>query len=387
VKLYSPKANTLTNEFANSDTLVKPRKHIKPVKVFVESDDKKLQPGQIDINNYRFESEGTSVVKEPVKPIENSNKVVIKIGAEKDSVQPSKTTFISNQSIEIRPIVAKPEFTIPKQRNYNLIFNVDQVVSQLDYGFINSNYQKFTGSAVYFNPGLNGLIKLGISDLFEDYRFVGAVRLSADLKSNEFFLSYENRVNRWDKQLVLHRQSFPVVRNSGAPKVLTQQAKYLLKYPFNEVASIRASIAYRNDRLTFLSTDLQGLQEPTQYENWGIAKLEYVFDNTINKGLNLYNGTRLKLFGEYFNELNQTKVNMAVLGFDIRNYKKIHRNLIWANRIAASTSFGKQKLVYYLGSVDNWLNIGKYSTFNEKQAIDYTPKLRLSNPRNQSSRF
>ncbi|MBP6412186.1 MAG: PD40 domain-containing protein [Bacteroidia bacterium] len=372
LKLYSPKTITPTNEYANSDTLIKPRKHIKPVKVYVESDDKKLQPGQIDINNYRFESEGTSVAKEPSKSVENSNKVLIKIGAEKDSVQAPKTTFITNQTVETSSIVAKSEFIIPKQRNYNLIFNVDQVVSQLDYGFINSNYQKFTGSAVYFNPGLNGLIKLGISDLFEDYRFVGAVRLSADLKSNEYFLSYENRVNRWDKQLVLHRQSFPVVRNSGAPKVLTQQAKYLVKYPFNEVASVRASVAYRNDRLTFLSTDLQGLQEPTQYENWGIAKLEYVFDNTINKGLNLYNGTRLKLFGEYFNQLKQTEVNMAVLGFDIRNYKKIHRNLIWANRIAASTSFGKQKLVYYLGSVDNWLNVGKYSTFNEKQAIDYS---------------
>ena len=84
---------------------------------------------------------------------------------------------------------------------------------------------------------------------------------------------------------------------------------------------------------------MQEIQEPTQYENWGIAKLKYDFDNTINKGLNLYNGTRLKLFGEYFNQLKQTEVNMAVLGFDIRNYKKIHRNLIWANRIAASTSF------------------------------------------------
>ena len=368
IKLYAPKSTNSNASLAESDTVSKVRKHIKPLKVYVEPDANKSDKGKLDINNYRFESEGGTVAekKEPPKP----NKVVIKIGEAQDTLR-NRTTFISNQVFPVQP--AKSNLLeIPKQRNYNLIFNLDQVVSQLDYGFLNSNYQKFTGSAVYFNPGLNGLLKIGISDLFEDYRFVGAMRLSADLKSNEFFLSYEDRKSRWDKQFVLHRQSFPVYRTSGAPKVLTQQAKYVLKYPFNEVASVRGSIGYRNDRLTFLSTDLQGLKEPNQYENWGLVKLEYVFDNSINKGLNLYNGTRFKLFGEYFNQLNKDKINMSVLGFDLRHYQKIHRSFIWANRIAASTSFGKQKLVYYLGSVDNWLNVGRYSTFNEKQAIDYS---------------
>lgn len=372
IKLFAPKNTESSVSLANSDTLTKPRKHIKPVKVYVEPDEKQSNDGKIDINNYRFESEGNSAQNNAKQEVPKSNKVVIKIGESQDTSRSARTTFLSNQAINIAPAAASSLFEIPKQRNYNLIFNIDQVVSQLDYGFLNSNYQKFTGSAVYFNPGLNGLLKIGISDLFEDYRFVGAMRLSADLKSNEFFVSYENRVHRWDKQFVLHRQSFPVVRSAGAPKVLTQQAKYILKYPFSEVASVRGSIAYRNDRLTFLSSDLQGLKQPTQYENWGIAKLEYVFDNTINKGLNLYNGTRFKIFGEYFNQLNKNKVNMSVLGFDVRHYRKIHRSLIWANRLAASTSFGKQKLVYYLGSVDNWLNVGRYSTFNEKQAIDYS---------------
>jgi WD40-like Beta Propeller Repeat len=369
IKLYSPKSDGTKVEFAAADTLTKPKKHIKPVKVYVEPNEKKLEDGKIDINNYRFESDGAAGTASETPKI---NKVLIKIGATEDTSKNNTTTFISNQDFKIIPAAKINYLEIPKQRNYNLIFNLDQVVSQLDYGFLNSSYQKFTGSAVYFNPGLNGLLKLGISDLFEDYRITGAMRLSADLKSNEFLLSYENRVHRWDRQFVLHRQSFPVVRNDGAPKVLTQQAKYVLKYPFNEVAAVRGSLTYRNDRLTFLSTDLQGLKEPTQYENWGIVKLEYVFDNTVNKGLNLYNGTRFKLFGEYFNQLNKDKINMSVLGFDVRNYLKIHRNFIWANRLAASTSFGKQKLVYYLGSVDNWLNVGKYSTFNDKQAIDYS---------------
>jgi hypothetical protein len=46
---------------------------------------------------------------------------------------------------------------------------------------------------------------------------------------------------------------------------------------------------------------------------------------------------------------------MVVLGIDFRHYLKIHRELIWANRFAASTSYGPTKLLYYLGGVDNWM--------------------------------
>ncbi len=87
--------------------------------------------------------------------------------------------------------------------------------------------------------------------------------------------------------------------------------------------------------------------------HWAGLKAEYVFDNVINRGLNLYNGTRFKVFSELFKQVNKTKTTMVVLGLDLRNYLKIHREIIWANRIAASTSFGDQKIIYYMGGVDN----------------------------------
>jgi hypothetical protein len=42
--------------------------------------------------------------------------------------------------------------------------------------------------------------------------------------------------------------------------------------------------------------------------------------------------------------------------------------MIWANRIAASTSFGKNKLIYFMGGVDNWLA----PKFDVGTPIDYT---------------
>jgi hypothetical protein len=95
--------------------------------------------------------------------------------------------------------------------------------------------------------------------------------------------------------------------------------------------------------------------EPTTNEFWGGLKAELVFDNTRPRGLNIFYGTRWKVFAEYYERITKDVDYLAVLGFDYRNYKKIDRTFIWANRLAASTSFGSSPLIYYLGGVDNWL--------------------------------
>ncbi|MEA2105820.1 MAG: hypothetical protein U9P82_03760 [Bacteroidota bacterium] len=59
------------------------------------------------------------------------------------------------------------------------------------------------------------------------------------------------------------------------------------------------------------------------------------------------------------NQVNKTKTDLFVVGADFRHYQKIHRDLILASRFAASTSFGNNKLIYYLGGVDNWTNFSQ----------------------------
>jgi hypothetical protein len=54
-------------------------------------------------------------------------------------------------------------------------------------------------------------------------------------------------------------------------------------------------------------------------------------------------------------------------GFDVRNYLPIYRNLIWAVRAGGDFSFGDQKVVYYLGGVDNWFSPKFY---NENQPTE-----------------
>ncbi|RLD77168.1 MAG: hypothetical protein DRJ10_12430 [Bacteroidetes bacterium] len=113
------------------------------------------------------------------------------------------------------------------------------------------------------------------------------------------------------------------------------------------------------------------LIEEDNYRFLGGSKLEYIFDNTIERGVNLYNGTRLKVFGEYYQGISPTTEETFILGADFRFYLPIHRSLIFAGRIASSVSFGTGKLIYYLGSVDNWMNWSQdIPTFDHTVRVD-----------------
>jgi Tol biopolymer transport system component len=270
--------------------------------------------------------------------------------------------------------------SISKKRIPNLYetnFYVNQIVNQVDFGFLNSSYQPFTGNAFYYMPGLNFHLKFGVIDLFEDYRLTAGIRLSSNFNTNEYVFSVENLKKRWDKQFIFHKQSILTYSEEGISgysvyyhKLQDYNSILYLKYPLNQVQAFIISPNVRFNRDIILSTDINSLREPIKDHLWAGISFKYIFDNTVPKTLNIMQGTRLKVFGEAFTEVNNVKSYVTVLGFDVRNYLKIHKNFIFANRIGYSYAFGNAPLLYYIGSVDNWINVmGKNSTFNN--AIEY----------------
>jgi hypothetical protein len=112
---------------------------------------------------------------------------------------------------------------------------------------------------------------------------------------------------------------------------------------------------YRQDKDVTRATDARTLETPDRITNWVGGKLEYVADNTVPKGLNLWHGTRFKVFYEHYSQVNNWSTQLNTVGFDLRHYQQVHRQIIWATRITANTSFGPAKVVYYLGGVENWI--------------------------------
>ncbi len=273
------------------------------------------------------------------------------------SVQNNKQAFRQINPNDSTEILNDNPFVQETQRNYQVEYSANDITSQLDFSFLNANYQQFSGggSPIYLNPGFNFLMKIGLSDLMEDYRITGGFRFSFNFDNFEYLLSYENLKHRLDKQIIFHRQSIDNTTFAYRSHQYTHSVYYILRWPFNNVMSARGTVFLRNDKEVFLSTDQIRLERPEIVNNWSGLKGEFVFDNTRYIGLNLYYGTRYKFWGEYYQSLNITNKNLFVVGFDYRNYQKIHKSFIWANRFATSTSFGKNKLIYYMGGVDNWL--------------------------------
>jgi hypothetical protein len=297
----------------------------------------------IDFDNYQLSGE-------PKKPAIQNN-----------STTPAKGADSAKKALK------STLFKFPIQQNYYTSFYSDYIVTQLDNSYLGANYQRFSGggSPVYLNPGLNFLSKVGISDLFEDHRIVGAYRFSgiADLftiggMDNEFLFSYEYRKKKIDHQVILHRQTFVKIDDFyGFPaRAHTNDIRYVAKLPFNEVASVRGSVLYRNDQFNFFSIGDASLPKRPAYDNYVGVRAEFVFDNTRNIMVNIMNGLRAKVWVEYWRLLKNERRDLITSGFDVRHYQKIHRQLTWCNRLAGGNSLGTDRLLFYMGGVDNWFN-------------------------------
>ncbi|MES2679159.1 MAG: hypothetical protein V4635_04705 [Bacteroidota bacterium] len=299
----------------------------------------------IDFDNYKFDGEKNP----PEKPADEAAKSVVR--SDSAAKKPGASTA----------------FRFPIQRNYYTSFYTDYVVTQFDNSFLANNYQVFTGGGapIYLNPGFNFLSKVAISDLFEDQRIVGGFRLNPSL-DNEFMLSWEQRKKLFDHQVVLDRQTYaraPITLPNGVEftgKVVTSTFKYSVKYPFNPVAAVRLSALLRNDKTVALSLGDFSLPRKPMFENLAGLRMEYIFDNTRKVMLNIMNGFRFKVWTEYWRFQDKERRDLFTSGFDARHYLKIHRQITWCNRIAGGNSLGTDRLIFYLGGVDNWLN----PTFN-----------------------
>ncbi len=363
----------------NNNTLVLPNDTTKPINdappinqpklltPVIIPKDTAVHEDLIDINHYTFNKEKGNVQK---------NTVVIG----------DKNKAVNEDSLV---------FKLPNQRNYNMSFFNDNSALKLSNGFVNGEYQQFTGGP-YIGPGVGALIKLGTIDLFEDHKIYGGVRISSDTR--EYFMTYQNLERRTDKEYTFSRTTSNGTNGFAFYGLATNSLKYSLKYPFSEVTSVRGTLTGRNDNIVIKTTDINALNTPNFNEYRGVLKVAFVFDNSRNKMTNIYYGTKFKVFGEYYQEMgdgsfaspNQTikkngevrgsgngeNGNMQVVGFDFRHSQKLSREIVWVNRLAASSSFGYEKLIYYLGSVDEWIPVGGQERFINQEDIDFTVNYR-----------
>ena len=279
-------------------------------------------------------------------------------------------------------------FRYSQIRPYFVRFMVDNFVGQLNNDPLVTMYQPFNPQ----NPGymyqpLNALFKVGITDLLEDYKIYGGITLplagAAGFSFSDlgYFLVYENLKKRWDKKYTFYYQGMSSTATTAVPfyntpipdnvggvdySVKTAYLSAEYKYPFDVFHRIGLTGGFRNDRYVFKSLDTFSLHLPTYSTNWVFFRGEYVYDNTIDVMTNIKNGFRAKAFFEFHKEFptqEQDGVKLPAwnnsyfteMGFDARYYLKIYKQMILASRASFATSLGNNKMIHYLGGLDNSL--------------------------------
>ena len=270
-------------------------------------------------------------------------------------------------------------------------FYSDYVGAGINNNLIINRYQPYAGGSgpimLSSNTVINGLIKLGTSELMEDVKISGAFRISSNLKDNEWLLSYQNYKRRFDWGATYYRNVITGQENKFQlfPKIFTNLYQGNVAYPFDNSKRLALTFGIRTDKTIYI-TDLyngQSVLEPNVKRTFATTHLEYVYDNTLNPTQNIWNGLRYKAYFDWNTDISKEKNNNGKFNFnwgaDARYYYPIYRNFIWAGRAAADFSWGNQKTIYYLGGVDSWLMFG-----NNKKS-DYTDRyFNTQNPPDQN---
>lgn len=208
---------------------------------------------------------------------------------------------------------------------------------------------------------------LTMNDLLENNLIKAGIFITPNFRNSDIFAEYHYLPQRLDYSLRLDRRSIFLDRDGfDIQKYRFNQVMATVAYPFNEAMRVSLSPFYALTRLV-----PSGLS-PTvgqRTSDFGGAKAEFVFDNTVSTGMNMLEGTRLKVKYQHYQGLRSAAESFNRLNVDIRNYLKIHRDLILATRLSYGRSGGRSPKFDLLGGMDNWL----FNTQERRSGVEGNP--------------
>ncbi|GAB3198620.1 Tol biopolymer transport system component [Pontibacter aydingkolensis] len=282
----------------------------------LESESKKKVPartnGEINIDNYQFSAD---------------EKQAAKTDSAKVNTAPVKraTTATANQQI------AGP-------LDYDVRFSVHEIIT-----------------SVYADPQLGFGIVAGVnmSDLFENHHIRGSAFIRTDLETSRIWAEYMNLKNRVDLGMQFRRDIILTeVPETGARlRFSKNEFSPTLVYPLSHSTSLRAQPKFVNTRFTFVNS----FATPDSITNFGGANVELVYDNSVSTGVNMREGSRMKVGILSLRGFDESSVNFSKFYVDLRHYQKLHRQIILATRIGYGSFFGNSPKRFLIGGMDNWL--------------------------------
>lgn len=184
-------------------------------------------------------------------------------------------------------------------------------------------------------------------------------------KTYDLFLEYNLNKYRVDYGIRYDRSNIFVPSNGGAQKYRFNQILFTASYPFTRTARFSFSPAYTSTYLIKTA-----MSNPIVSSHYVGFKSELVFDNSITTGMNMTEGTKMKI--RYENQLGVSRISDSFyrVSLDFRRYQKIHRELTLAIRVAASHSGGRAPKNSIMGGMENWIAPRKMAGENGYDPLD-----------------
>jgi len=248
--------------------------------------------------------------------------------------------------------------------NYGLKFSSDYIVSGITNNILINKYQLYNGGVgpIQLSNGSDASwsFRVGVSDVMEDIKVIGGYRFGGNIKDNDAFISFQNYRKRIDWGATYYRSTVTNFFNTGGyeNRLFTNLYQANISYPIDETKRVQLTASYRTDRGVLKPADQFSLDVADTLTTYITTRTEYVYDNTLNPAQNIWNGLRWKIYMDVNMPMSKgvSKGANFNFGLDARHYWKIYRNFIWAARASADFSWGEQKMIYYLGGVDGWVN-------------------------------
>jgi len=200
-----------------------------------------------------------------------------------------------------------------------------------------------------------------ITDLLDNHSFHGGVMTTLDFRSGgDLFFEYEYLKSRVDFKGRYDRRTIRVTEGDITfQKYVLTKIEASFSYPLNPntkvtIAPFLAKTQYFN--LNPDSLILSNIPDQNRLDvNYVGGRAELVFDRTEQLGLYTQAGFKGKIGYANYAALSNSGRSFSNFYADLRNYQRIHKNIIFASRLYVGSFMGNNPQTYLVGGMDNWL--------------------------------
>lgn len=208
-----------------------------------------------------------------------------------------------------------------------------------------------------FGIHLNGKM----TDILDNHLFMGGIMTSLDFDSGgDIWFEYEYLKSRLDVRGRYDRKTLRVSEGDiSYQKYVLSKVEAGASYPLNVHSRLYAAPFVATTRYYNLNADsiiYSKIPELNRFDvNYVGGKAEFVYDRTEPMGLYSFTGTKGKIGFMHYQGLNHGNRSFSNMYVDLRNYQKIHKNIVLASKFYYGSFMGPNPQNYLVGGMDNWL--------------------------------